>query len=311
MKRYKYFTNILTIFILSGVVLFGCKKKDDPMTANSAATVSATEDAAESISGALGDDNGGTTNTMGTMFMLSSSAGISGTPSFGKLENVSTVDTSYDAGTGWWTATVSYQNNSSIYYSATFNRVYRFRFLKDVNNAGSFQKYYRIWNGASFDTASAINFRVDSGSGSFKTLRLSHQLNSVSGAWTATGINSDTVTINSDAGTSYIRKGIDTIVTRNAVRTSDHTLTLIFTNVKGPRFKISPTIARANLSQAYSGTVSGTFNASITFLRGDRYTEKNVSRTFTVTFGGGEGSITMDGKLFKCNMRTGERKDNP
>jgi hypothetical protein len=66
---------------------------------------------------------------------------------------------------------------------------------------------------------------------------------------------------------------------------------------------------RKNLSNQTSGTISGTYTANVTIQRGSSYNEKTIDRTFTITLGGGEGSIGIrgDARKFKANLMTGDQ----
>jgi hypothetical protein len=86
------------------------------------------------------------------------------------------------------------------------------------------------------------------------------------------------------------------------VRTLDHTLNLTFTDVKGPRG------LRGDVHRNLSGTISGTYDATVTFQRGDSYSEKTVNRTFTIELGNGDATLRIRGVRFGCDLLLGELK---
>ena len=115
--------------------------------------------------------------------------------------------------------------------------------------------------------------------------------------------------MNSDA--PYVRSGLDTITTANAVRTLDHTVSMTFTNITGPRIRpASLMFTRKNLMNQATGTITGVYTATVTVQRGSTYKEKSIEREFTITLGSGEGAIGIhgDGRGFRANLLTGEQK---
>ncbi len=146
------------------------------------------------------------------------------------------------------------------------------------------------------DTAYSVQFDIVSGSGEHRTLRVSQQLTGLSGSWVATGVNTDTVTING----TYSRSAVDTITTPFATRTLNHSISMNFVDLKGPRG------SRLDLSQNLSGTVTGEYQAQVTFQRGTAYRERSVDRNFTIVLGDGSASISLDGKHFMSNVQTGD-----
>ena len=275
-------------------VLAGCDK-NDPASSNENATV-ATEDAAESIASAVGSDNGGAMDQLADIAELASIAGIQGDggAALGKGEQTADIDTSYDPGTGTWTVVISRErgNPDGPYYAA-FSRTYTYQFL---NKDGQPQKYWLVRNGGQVDTAYTIKFNIVEGTGTHLTPRLSQQLTDLSGAFTATGTNTPLITING----TYSRSAVDTITTRNSVRTLDHTLSLNFIDIKIPR---GP---RATYATQITGTITGNYTATATFQRGDLYREKNIDRDFTITLSGGNARIRMNGLDYFGDLLRGE-----
>ncbi len=294
---------------MMGASLFtGCNKNDDPVQAR--LDSAATDDAVASIAGAIGDDNGGASNNVGDIVALAGPDGLKGlatslSKEYGTM-TTTIVDSSYDAATGWWTMNVAHEKNTpSDQYYTKLSRTYKIQYLK--NNVP--QKYWRVQNGIAVDTANVIKKIVVSGAGEYKTPRIHHTLKSITASFIATNTNTEIVTVNSDA--PYIRAGYDVITTANAVRTLDHTVALTFVGVTGPRLRPNSSMfTRRNLSNQTAGTINGTYAATVTVQRGTAYNEKTINRTFTVTLGGGTGTIGIngDGRSFTSNLQTGDVK---
>lgn len=289
----KRFAHVL-LPALAALALAACQN-DDPMSSND--SLNATEDAAESIASAVGADNGGATDQLSDVIELAGTSGLQ-KPSevlLGKYSEpnaIASIDTSYDPVTGTWTLRLERErgNPNGIPY-AEISRTYTYQFL---NKNGQPQKYWKT--GA--DTAYTIKFNIVEGTGTHRTRRLSQELTGLSGNFTATGVNTRLVTING----TYSRSAVDTITTRNAMRTLDHTLNLTFTNVQGPRG------SRLDLSRKISGTVSGTYTAKVTFQRGESYGETTINRSFTINLGGGNANLNVSGKSFEADLTSGELK---
>jgi len=290
--------NLLNLFMVLMLLLAGtsgCKKDSNPATVTDMGSI--TEDAAESISGAVGDDNGGATNQLGELMQLSSQNIGSAAVMLAKTNGATTVGATYNPSTGWWTITVD-TSVTGILRSASFKRVYQIRYLKNAGDTTSFISNRTV----GLNVATAVQFVILNGSGSAKTLRLNHQLQSVTGAFLTTGINTDTVTINSTQ--PYIRVGSDSITTRNASRMLTHTLTMNFLNIKSLRFK---TIAsRSQFATAFSGTITGNITANIQVIKNSLYSERSINKDFSITINGGQGTIILNGKTFTCKIKEGE-----
>ncbi|MCL4704125.1 hypothetical protein KJ068_03130 [bacterium] len=279
---------------LAALALVACQN-DDPVSSND--SLNATEDAAESIASAVGADNGGATDQLSDVIELAGASGLQKPAEvllgkYSEPNTIASIDTSYDPATGTWTLRLERErgNPNGIPY-AEISRTYTYQFL---NKNGQPQKYWKV--GA--DTAYTIKFNIVEGTGTHRTRRLSQQLTGLSGSFTATGVNTRLVTING----TYFRSAVDTVTTRNAVRTLDHALNLTFTNVQGPRG------SRLELSRKISGTVSGTYTAKVTFQRGESYGETTINRSFTINLGGGNANLNVSGKNFEADLTSGELK---
>ncbi len=292
----KQLLTFFTLLLFSGVFISGCDKNSTAPEDSSILY----EDAAESISAAMGDESGGAIESFADIYGVAGGASVSSTLAKSSGENsVMTVASPpvYDGATGWWSVTID-RSRSGLLFNASAQRLYQYQFQKN----GIVQQYRIIGT----DTANTLKFKIISGSGFFRSLRVHHNLTQLKGAWTATKIDKDTVVVNSD--TTFVRSGIDSIITRNMIRTFTHTTTMVFSDVKGLRYKPSLLNWRDNFSQAVSGTVNGTYNATITFERGTAYKERTISKTFTIILGAGAGSLTINGGgKFGMDLHGGNR----
>lgn len=287
----------LSLFIVAALMFTGCEKATDA-TEDSSVVM---EDAAESISAAVGDESGGTTENLADVMIVSGGGSIgAASPVMDGADVVTFGPPVYDSVSGWWTVTVNRSKSNNL-VQRSITREYKYKFLRN----GTFQRNYIV--GA--DTATSLKSWIVSGSGYFTGPRVSHALTQLKGAWTAANINKDTVTITLDS--AYVRSGTDTITTRNTKRTHTSTLTITAVNVKAPRFRpLLSTSWRNNFANAISGTISGRYVAAITFQNGDLYRDRNVDREFTLTVGGGNGSLTIGGNStrYSVDMTNGQRK---
>ena len=299
MERIRYFMQRFGAFavvcLVTGLLVIGCKKNDDIVTPQTDAQ--ATDDAAATIGAAIAINNGGAFDQVADVMDVAASVGLYGSAGrtiAGYTMSPDSAVKSYDDTTGWWTVAIDRQhgNQSGLYYS-NYHRVYKYQFLK---NDGNFQKYYSVRT----DTAYSIKHQIVSGSGTVETPRVDNKLLSLDGAWTATNTNTPTVTINSTA--PYNRTSSDTVVwpMRNAQRTLNSSLTLNFSNVTGLRG------SGLNWHRKTSGTVTGTYHATVTFQKGDAYNEKTIDRTFTITLGGIKPVVKIGGVTYLVDAETGE-----
>jgi hypothetical protein len=274
------------------LVLTACEKNSPLSPQEEINTTEATEDAAESIASAIGSENGGVVDQLRDVMELASFGRLhaQGEDGLSKASGFGKIDTSYDETTGTWTLKLSRERGdpNGIPY-AQISRTYTYQFL---NKNGQPQKYWKV--GA--DTAYTIKFNIVDGTGTHRTRHLSQRLTGLSGALTATGVNTRLVTING----TYQRSAVDTITTREAVRTLDHTLKLTLTNVQCPVGQRSESVRKL------TGTISGTYNAYVTFQRGESYGEKTINRTFTIDLSEGKADIDIRGLKFKGDLMLGE-----
>ncbi|HQU70680.1 MAG TPA: hypothetical protein PLG66_00210, partial [Calditrichia bacterium] len=214
-----------------------------------------------------------------------------------KTDGTQQVSKTYDPATGIWTLTLERERGSTVGAAyAYIRRVYQYQFR---NAQGQPQQYYIT--GA--DTAASISFDIVEGVGRHRNFRISQELTSLSGSFLATGTNTDWITLNGN----YQRSAVDTLTTRQAVRTLDHSIALTLTDVRGPRGLRG---SRGNISEMISGTISGTYTATATFTSGSGYRERNITRTFLIDLSNGTASMEVDGKTYVSDLESGELVEN-
>ena len=276
--------------LLFGAALFisGCKKNDsNPVGGSSTTVTDDAADAADAVSDALASNNGGAMDQVNDIFEIAGGVGVGGGV-LGKTSAAASLSGAvYDSTTKSWTMTlVKGDSLLEPAYYGYWTRVYWLQFRAN----GQPQKL-RTTNNVVADT---IEHKLLGGTGYFYTPRLVHHLISIGSDWVASNTNTDTVTVNG----SYTWTGIDTIKT--AARKGTvllRTITLNFENVKGPR---GPRHAR---SDATSGTITGTFDATITTAAGVVH---HVDKTFTIVLGGGDARFSIDGFAFVSDLATGD-----
>lgn len=287
MNRKSLFSLFSALLIASLLLSTGCKNDD---AVNPIAENLASEDAANVVAGEVGTESGGVND------MLSDMTDLRNSPLFvnddggnALLNDVGTgrygnYTRTYDPNTQTWTVIIeaSFQNP---FRSGSWRREYQYFFSKN----GAKQQFF-ITSGVMADK---INFSiVESGcSGQFTNPRISHRLTTLRGSVEAAVSisNGDTLlTVNSLV--PRYRAAVDSVKIRGGLRTSDHNLTLTLTNVvvpTRPDRRLPEQIIggrRFRNVRPISGTISGTYNAFITFQRGDTYNEREVTRNFVINF---------------------------
>jgi len=303
MRRQK---GILTVTVsIAGMLLFGsgCKKNSTaPMLDSS---INSNQDAAQSIANAIGEDNGGFTDQMGDIADATGALGISqsvgsASANGALLKTVAmkgdSVTNEFNASDTSWTVTVTRNRAGLLGRKASFTRMY---YIKFINQDGVALPRY-ITNTTPADTASTIVFMVLNGTGYTVTRYLSTHLLSISSSYVASGTNTSVITVNG----SFTRTGTDTVETATTERVLTYTLEGTLQNVtrpRVPRYTIGSAIKRAT-----GGTITGTYIATVSVLKGDSYSERSFTKTFTVTFGDNSGSIDVGGAKFTCDLQSGE-----
>ena len=285
----------------------GCKKNSTAPVVNTGVTSS--QDAAQSIANAVGEDNGGVTDQMGDVADATGSAGISAnvgaaSPEESLMKSVVTagdsVSKTFNASDTSWTIYVSRSRVGLFGRQAGFTRTYYMKFIDQ--NGLALLRYITATSPA--DTASTIIFMALNGSGYTITRFVSTHLLSITSDFTVTGANTSVITLNG----TFSRTGTDTIKTATGERALNYTLVGTLQNVtrpRIPRYTLGPTIRRAT-----GGTITGTYTATVSVLKGDSYSERSFTKTFTVTFGDNTGSIDVAGAKFTCDLQSGEAASN-
>ncbi len=268
--------SILALFILSAC---GESTTESEFGAN--------YDGAQSIGTSISYNTGGAVDQMADLSALLVNDSKS---ALQKLNPDKGIVMTYNLNTGYWNILLTRERG--IAESHPYANIVRNYALQYRNETGDFQKYYITNN----DTARTVIFNIVSGSGEHITRNVHQSLDALSGAWVVTKANTDSVTVNG----TYNRQAHDTITGYNSTRVSVNTLALEFDNIILPR-GYTP-----YYYSAVSGTITGTFDATITFTSGDSYTERVVHRDINVSLGEGLAKIDLGARIFKTNLLSGE-----
>jgi hypothetical protein len=287
--------SLFSVLVIGTVLMLptGCKNDDavSPVVPENLAS----EDAANIIAGEVGTESGGVNDMLTDMTDLRSSPVFANEDGGSALFNdhgtarYGNYTRTYNPDTQTWTLIIeaSFQNAMR---SASWRREYQYYF----SNNGTKQQFF-ITNGVMADK---ITFTiVENGcSGQFTNPRVSHQLTALRGSVeAAVSISNGDTLLTVNNLTPRYRAAIDSVKLRGGLRTSNHNLTLTLNNV------VVPTSLERRLPEEIfagrrfrnvrpiSGTISGTYNAFITFQRGDTYNEREVTRNFTIDFGATTG----------------------
>ena len=283
----------------------GCKKNStEPLTTTT--TVTANQDAAQSIANAMGEDNGGVADQIGDAVDATGSSGVmlnvgAFSPEQGGLlkgvaTDADTVTKTFNASDTSWTIYVSRHRVGLFGRQAGFTRTYNVKFI-DPNGI----TLPRYGTTSPADTATTIKFSVLSGTGYTITKFVSTHLLSISSDFTITGTNTSSVTVNG----TFTRTGTDTIKTLLGERVLNHTLTATLVNVTRPR--IPRYVQSTGVPRATGGTITGTYTATVNVISGSSYSERSFTKTFTITFGtDGSSTIVVGGANFSCDLQVGE-----
>ena len=253
------------------------------------------EDVAASVVSAAGEENGGALDQIGDLVDAATTSGPSRVASLSAAfasspGAIANATANYDSVNQRWVIEISRERMSADgKFYAMIERTY---YLQYRNSADQPQIGWLVGS----DTAYSIKFDIVDGSGRHYSPRLSQALTHLAASWISTGVNTDTTVING----TYTRSAVDTIKTRRAVRTLDHTITMTFTDLKGPRG------SRLNLAAKVSGTVTGNYQAEISFTSGNAYAERSVNRDFTITLGNGNGSVNLGGITVGWDVKSGD-----
>jgi len=277
-------------FCLATVLFTGCSKNtNNPIAAsdqnNQIGMIA--DNVADAVSDALASNNGGALDQVNDVLELAAGVGIGSGTGLGKDSGDSTlVNRTYDSTAVAWTVSVFKQKSLLPLYYGVWTREYWHQF-----SANGHPQKFRITGNVVADN---VKHKLTGGTGYFFTPRLVHRLRSISSYWTASNTNTDTITING----TYSRAGVDTVLAALRKGTVlDHMLSLNFINVKGPRG------SRLDRSEKTSGTIEGTYTATITVPGKDPVT---ITRMFTITLGGGNATFSVDGTRYIADLATGD-----
>ncbi|MFN3392928.1 MAG: hypothetical protein ACK41G_07980 [Candidatus Thermochlorobacter sp.] len=272
MKRSLSFLRAAFALVLLGAI--GCQTASEPAQDESQL---ASLDASTVISGAIGSDNGGLNDQLTDIVELTSDGMLNfiASPDPTLSRNGMIRRREYNPANQTWTITVQRSINTPT-VQGSWTRQYRLRFSR--NGVG--QQFLRTNN----QLADLVTFEIvpDSCTGYFKNRQLSHRLTRLEGALRGTISFADTanpiMTLNSAA--PYRRSGIDSLTAGDALRISNHTITATLRDVVVP---LNRTRRFQNIyARATSGTITGTYTARITFVRGETYSESEVNREFSI-----------------------------
>lgn len=268
----------------------GCSKNaTNPISTNdqNSQSVAMADNVADAVSDALASNNGGALDQVNDVFEIAGGVGIGLGNGLGKITmDSTTIIRTYDSTAVAWTLNVFKQKSRLPLYYAVWTRDYWYQF-----SANGQPQEFRITGNVAADN---IKHKLTGGTGYYFTPRLVHHLLSISSDWTASNTNTDTVTING----SYSRAGVDTILATSRKGTVlNNTLTLNFINVKGPRGN------RLNGSEQTSGTIQGTYTATVTAPGKDPVT---ITKTISITLGGGRARFSVDGIAYIADLATGD-----
>lgn len=269
----------IVIFFVGAVFIAGCKKSDS-ITDTTPTVSDDVANTADAVSDALASNNGGAMDQVNDVFEIAGGTGVGGGAEVYMLAKSysDSVSLKFNASDTSWSLYV-YRNRGANVWS----RSYRHQFIGPSGKAQAFRA-----------GAVLIKHQLLSGTGHFQTLRLIHDLTSISSNWTAS-INSDTtVTING----TYSRAGRDSVIfgLRKGTLMTD-SLSLTFADVKGPRG------SRLNRSEKTSGTIRGVYMATLSV---PGKATRTITKTFTITLGGGNAVITIEGTTYTADLATGD-----
>ena len=147
----KTIQQVLSAMLIAGLFFAGCDKSTDPSADSSILY----EDAAESISAAVGDQSGGATESFADVMIAGGGGSLtSASPVMDGSDLVTAGVPIYDAITGWWSVSVNRSFESTL-VQRSITREYRYQFQKN----GTVQKNYVTGS----DTATAVKFKIVSG----------------------------------------------------------------------------------------------------------------------------------------------------
>ena len=273
------------------VLLAGCDAAADAPSDAAAATAD-TEDAALVVGQALALDGGGVLEDAAAAVAVAGNSSDArppdGRPPFPVRPGCEPTR-SFDEATFVYTLTARCaRRGEGGRFSASFARVSTIRFLgadgrPQAERAG----------------ATALDFDILSGTTSLVTPGATHRVTALTADFAVTTLDQDLATVNgtttrATADSLSGPRGSRTVTARTALRLAD---------VRGPRSVVE------DWHRAVSGTISGTYAATVTATRADgTTTTRQVARDILVTLprGGSDlAEVQLGGRRFQVDRRTG------
>ena len=256
----------------------------------------ASQDVAESVAALVSEDNGGVVDQAADVYEMASAGSIEAQTVVANAKSTfgSTVERTYDESTRTWTIQLSRERedvDGDRFMS--MERTYTVQFLDGDGNPQQFL----VTEGVH---AHSIHFTIDDGSSTVHTPRIEAETRNLSGDWTATGVDTDTVMLNG----TYHREGSHKITGAEAERTLEFEVDLTVTDLVGPKG------SRRDLSQKISGTVTGRWQGTAAFATGDIYRERTIERNVTIEIADGVQTIYVNGVELSADVRTGVIREN-
>jgi len=147
----------------------------------------------------LAEETGGLIDQVGDVFDLATSGDINNQSSASAAKHAgadSLIDRSYDETTGTWTISFLREHTSDDgTRTMSMSRTYEVQYL----DAQGHPQQFFVTEG---DTAYSLNVAIIEGSGSLETPHLSAERANITGQFTATGVNTDVVTVNGSTGSA-------------------------------------------------------------------------------------------------------------
>jgi hypothetical protein len=285
---------VCCVLVLAFLFLTGCEKSELTEPENNFPENSevSNEDVALSVAGMVCENSGGVLDQVGDVSILATLEGPDMLSKSIEVQGICEHTATYDSVNQIWTIEIFRERGTpadSIY--AKFERTYT---LQIMNQYGQPQQFW-ITEG---DTAHSFDFDILGGTGIHIRPHFYHELQSISGGWLGTGMNTDMITING----TYQRAAIDTLSGERGTRISDHNVALALYDVTGPRG------SRRNLSQKVSGTITGLFTATVTIIKENVTIIKEIEREINIILGIDEMTIWIGKEQFKADPLTGRLK---
>ncbi len=292
MKRL-YLILILLAFSSVSLCLTGCQEDDSSVNdEQDPIETQASEDAADIIAETVGGDNGGLNDQLTDLDQLLMDNMGSGVQSSQSVQAESPIDAegsfqrTFNPSDTTWTVYVTRKYSNEIWkIEGEWTRGFHVWFKKD----GVKKQYPKNLLGELVIDEVYSSFISDSCTGIYNDPFITHELKKLAGSWICS-IDTSEKTATLNTVDNHERAALDTLRFGEALRTSDHDLTLTIEDLKFKLFKRPERVNRLRARrhvQPISGKVSGVYNAYITFKLGEIEDERTVTRNFVVEYGEG------------------------